>query len=144
MHIKRLLITGAGGSLGSVLRRHFAGKYEALRLSARSSLGEVGPGEEHVQADLADAAAVDRLFEGVDACVCREGGSQLIAHGDIDDHVERPTVIEIYKQFRRFEHQVSDIFLSLHFGQLGGGSQGVIVVRECTVNGHIHCSFCQG
>lgn len=75
MHIKRLLITGAGGSLGSVLRRHFAGRYEALRLSARSSLGEVGPGEEHVQADLADAAAVDRLFEGVDACVHMGGHS---------------------------------------------------------------------
>lgn len=69
MRIERLLITGAAGALGSVLRRHFAGHYPALRLSDRQDMGEAGPGEELVVCDLADAPAVDRMLEGVDACV---------------------------------------------------------------------------
>lgn len=69
MQIERLLITGAAGALGTELRRHVAGRYRHLRLSDRAPLGEAGSGEELVQAELADAAAVDRLFEGVDACV---------------------------------------------------------------------------
>lgn len=69
MHIDRLLITGAAGALGSVLRGHLAGRYPHLRLSDRQPLGEAGPGEELAVCDLADAPAVDRLLEGVDACV---------------------------------------------------------------------------
>ena len=69
MQIDRLLITGAAGTLGSVLRRHVAGRYPHLRLSDRQALGDAGPGEELVVCDLADAAAVDRLLQGVDACV---------------------------------------------------------------------------
>lgn len=67
--IERLLITGAAGRLGSQLRRHFAGRFEALRLSDRVDMGAAGPGEELSVCDLGDAAAVERLFEGVDACV---------------------------------------------------------------------------
>ena len=69
MRIDRLLITGAAGALGAVLRHHLAGRYPHLRLSDRQPLGEAGAGEELVVCDLADAAAVDRLLEGVDACV---------------------------------------------------------------------------
>jgi uronate dehydrogenase len=69
VRIDRLLITGAAGALGSVLRRHFAGRYPSLRLSDRVSLGEAGPGEELVVCELGDAAGVERLLEGVDACV---------------------------------------------------------------------------
>jgi uronate dehydrogenase len=70
MPIERLLITGAAGALGSVLRRHTAGRHPALRLSDIKPLeGPPGQGEEHVVCDLADAAAVDRLLEGVDAVV---------------------------------------------------------------------------
>lgn len=69
MQIDRLLITGAAGALGTQLRRHYAGKYPQLRLSDRDPMGEPGPGEELIQCELADAPAVERLFEGVDACV---------------------------------------------------------------------------
>jgi uronate dehydrogenase len=69
MQIDRLLITGAAGALGRVLRDHVRGRYQAVRLSDRQPMGDAGPGEEIVQCELGDAAAVDRLFEGVDACV---------------------------------------------------------------------------
>jgi uronate dehydrogenase len=69
MRIKRVLVTGAAGALGTRLRQHLAGRYKALRLSDRAPLGTAGPGEELAQVELADAAAVEALFEGVDACV---------------------------------------------------------------------------
>jgi uronate dehydrogenase len=69
IRIHRLLITGAAGLLGSTLRRHYAGRFTALRLSDRAPLGEAAAGEELMPAELGDAAAVERLFEGVDACV---------------------------------------------------------------------------
>ena len=69
IQINRLLITGAAGALGSVLRRHYAGRFPRLRLSDRATLGAATAGEELVVCELGDTAAVDRLFEGVDACV---------------------------------------------------------------------------
>jgi uronate dehydrogenase len=75
MRIERLLITGAAGLLGREVRRHVQGRYKALRLSDRDAPGPAAPGEELVVADLGDAAAVLRMFEGVDACVHLGGQS---------------------------------------------------------------------
>jgi len=69
MTLNRILITGAAGQLGRVLREALAGRYQLLRLSDVAPLGTPGPGEEIVTCDLADAAAVFALCEGVDAIV---------------------------------------------------------------------------
>lgn len=66
--MNRLLITGAAGGLGRILRDRLAG-YAPLRLSDIAELGETRPGEELMPCDLADAAAVDRLVEGCDGIV---------------------------------------------------------------------------
>ncbi|MDQ2693906.1 MAG: NAD-dependent epimerase/dehydratase family protein, partial [Pseudomonadota bacterium] len=71
----RVLITGAAGGLGKMLRQSLAGHYPILRLSSRSSLEPAAPHEEIHYCDLADAAAVDRLLEGVDAVVHMGGQS---------------------------------------------------------------------
>jgi uronate dehydrogenase len=76
MSIHRLLITGAAGGLGKVLRESLVGEADILRLSSRSSLGTAAPHEELVPCDLADAAAVDALLEGVDAVVHLGGQSK--------------------------------------------------------------------
>lgn len=65
----RLLLTGAAGKLGRELRPRLKAYCDTLRLSDRSALGEAGPGEEAVLADLADADAVSAVVEGVDAIV---------------------------------------------------------------------------
>ncbi len=75
MRIERLLITGAAGALGREYRRHVQGRYKALRLSDRDDLGSAAAGEELMVGDLGDAAAVERMFEGVDACVHLGGQS---------------------------------------------------------------------
>lgn len=67
--MKRLLITGAAGALGRILRDRLAGYAPTLRLSDIAPLGEARPGEELVPCDLADAAAVDALVEGCDGIV---------------------------------------------------------------------------
>ncbi len=67
--MNRLLITGAAGGLGRMLREKLAGYAAVLRLSDIAELGEAGAGEEVVPCDLADAAAVDRLVEGCDGIV---------------------------------------------------------------------------
>ena len=69
MPTKRLLITGAAGSLGSVLRDRLKGRHAPRRLSDIADLGEAGEGEELVQCDLADAEAVHRLCRDVDAII---------------------------------------------------------------------------
>ncbi len=66
---RRLLLTGAAGGLGKVLRHRLVPYAGALRVSDRVDLGAANPGEEVVLCDLADKAAVHRLVEGVDGVV---------------------------------------------------------------------------
>lgn len=63
----RLLLTGAAGGLGKVLRTRLKPFARTLRVSDREPLGEAREGEEIVQCDLADKDAVHRLVEGADA-----------------------------------------------------------------------------
>lgn len=65
----RLLLTGAAGALGQLLRPRLQAHCAALRLSDIAPLGQAGPGEELMPAALEDAAAVHALLAGVDAVV---------------------------------------------------------------------------
>ena len=65
----RLLLTGAAGGLGRELRRRLPAHCERLRVSDIAPLGAAAAHEDVVQADLADADAVQALLEGVDAVV---------------------------------------------------------------------------
>ena len=65
--MKTILITGAGGIVGTHLRRELAGKY-LLRLSDIRRL-KTGPGETFVQGDVADLKDMLRATKGVDAFV---------------------------------------------------------------------------
>ena len=70
---RRLLLTGAAGGLGRVLRERLApaaGTDRLLRVSDIADLGAPrGPHEEVVRCDLADKQAVDALLDGCDAVV---------------------------------------------------------------------------
>lgn len=64
-----VLITGAAGRLGRVLRAGLASERRLLRLHDRVSLGEPGPHEEVVHGDLGDFDATLALTGGVDTVV---------------------------------------------------------------------------
>lgn len=66
---EKLLLTGAAGGLGQALRGRLKANCSVLRLSDRVDFGAAGAGEEVVLADLADAAAVDAMVQGVQAIV---------------------------------------------------------------------------
>jgi uronate dehydrogenase len=79
----RLLLTGAAGGLGRVLRPRLAACCDALRVSDIADLGKAGPKEELRQAALQDKAAVMALLQGVDAVIHLGGISTEHAFEDI-------------------------------------------------------------
>ncbi|MCY7387306.1 MAG: NAD(P)-dependent oxidoreductase [Burkholderiales bacterium] len=72
----RLLLTGAGGGLGKVLRERLLPYANVLRVSDRIDVGPANTAEEVVTCDLADKDAVDQLVRGSDA-VAHFGGISL-------------------------------------------------------------------
>jgi uronate dehydrogenase len=69
----RVLITGAGGGIGSSLRETLRGVYPVLRLSDRVPLAPARSTNESIeeidQTDIADMAQVERMVEGVDGII---------------------------------------------------------------------------
>ena len=66
---KKLLITGAAGNLGKVLREGLAPLAETIRLTDRIEMDAAGDHEETVVAELGDFDAVMKVVEGCDAVV---------------------------------------------------------------------------
>ena len=67
--MKRLLMTGAAGGIGAVLRTKLAPMAETLRISDIADLGEAAPHEEIVYCDLSKEDEVLSLVDGCDGIV---------------------------------------------------------------------------
>ena len=65
----RVLLTGAAGALGRVLRTSLKPLTRTLRVSDIAAMDAAGPDEEMVRCDLADEAGMRALLAGVDAVV---------------------------------------------------------------------------
>jgi uronate dehydrogenase len=83
LRFRRLLLTGAAGNLGRVLRPRLKTVCDVLRLSDVAALGGAAEDEELRTADLADKAATMALLEGVDAAVHLGGISTEHSFEDI-------------------------------------------------------------
>jgi uronate dehydrogenase len=79
--MKRILLTGAAGGVGGMIRPLMRADYR-LRLSDRRPIPELGPEEEEVPAELADLAAVRKAVAGVDGIV-HLGGFPLEADWEV-------------------------------------------------------------
>ncbi len=73
---QRLLLTGAAGGLGRVLRPRLREWTNVLRVSDRADCGPAAPGEEVMLVDLTDKKAVNALVKDVDV-VLHFGGISL-------------------------------------------------------------------
>ncbi|WP_430397965.1 NAD-dependent epimerase/dehydratase family protein [Ferrovibrio sp.] len=67
--MKRVLLTGAAGGIGSRLRPLLKPLYPELILSDIKAPADLEPDERFIAADLADAAAVEKACAGVDGIV---------------------------------------------------------------------------
>lgn len=67
--MQRVLLTGAGGGVGSRLRGLLKPLYPELILSDIRKPADLRPDETFITADLADMAAVEKICEGVDGIV---------------------------------------------------------------------------
>src|SRR4051812_25911295 len=67
--LDRLLLTGAAGALGRVLRQGLKPSARTLRLSDIAPMEAAVAHEEVIECDLADKAGVDALCKDVDAIV---------------------------------------------------------------------------
>lgn len=100
LKLNRLLLTGAAGGLGRVLRETLKPYAHTLRLSDIAEMAPVGAGEETVVCNLADKAAVHDLVAGCDAIVHLGGVSversfEEVLEGNIKG------VFHIYEAARR-------------------------------------------
>jgi uronate dehydrogenase len=69
MTIRKLLLTGAAGALGRVLRESLKPYAQQMRVSDKLGMDAARANEEVVECDLADKRAVDELVRGCDAIV---------------------------------------------------------------------------
>lgn len=74
--MNKILLTGAAGMIGRVVRQGLAGRYQLLRLNDIQPLGAAAPGEELVPGNLQDFAFVRELVRGVDTIVHLGGQSR--------------------------------------------------------------------
>ncbi|MCB1998872.1 MAG: NAD(P)-dependent oxidoreductase, partial [Rhodoferax sp.] len=83
LRFNRLLLTGAAGNLGRVLRPRLKAVCDNLRVSDLADMDPAGAGEEVLRVDLAEKAATMALLEGVDAVVHLGGISTEHSFEDI-------------------------------------------------------------
>ena len=99
--MNRVLITGAAGRIGKVLREGLSGRYNLLRLSDIAPLGEAGPGEEVVTADICDMAATEESVKGID-CVVHLAG---IPEEDTWEKIHPMNLVGAYNVFEAARRQ---------------------------------------
>ena len=91
----RVLITGAGGGIGSALRETLRGVYPVLRLSDRVELAAARDGEEIDRTEISDMAAVERMVAGCDGIIHLGGNSGEAAW----DVILQSNIVGLYNVF---------------------------------------------
>jgi uronate dehydrogenase len=124
MTLDRLLLTGAAGGLGRVLRETLKPFTRTLRLSDKAALAPATANEEVIECDLADKQAVDALVRGCDAIVHLGGVSVERPFEEILDANIRG-VFHIYEGARR--HGVKRVVFASSNHVIGFHEQGEMI-----------------
>ncbi len=101
MKMKRILITGAAGQLGTILRETLKPHAEELRLSDITEITDLGPNESFVPCDIADGEAVKSLVEGCDGVV-HLGGISVEKNFDLIEAANLRGVYNLYEAARLY------------------------------------------
>jgi uronate dehydrogenase len=73
--MKKILVTGAAGGIGTRMRRLLPAIYPSIRWSDIRKPNDLKPNEEFVQADLSDYSAVEKITAGIEGVVHLGGHS---------------------------------------------------------------------
>ncbi|AOB29777.1 NAD-dependent dehydratase [Bordetella sp. H567] len=128
--ISTLLLTGAAGGLGKVLRERLKPYAGTLRLSDIADLGAAQDGEEIVLGDLADADAVDRMVRGTDAIV-HMGGVSIERPFDEILPANIQGVYNLYEAARR--HGIKRVVFASSNHVIGFYRQGQVIDADVPV-----------
>ena len=126
--LDRLLLTGAAGALGKVLRESLKPCARVMRLSDVAPMATAGAGEEVVACDLADKRAVDTLVKDCDAIVHLGGVSTEHAFEEILE-ANIKGVFHIYEGARR--HGVKRVVFASSNHVIGFHKQGEMIDADC-------------
>lgn len=122
--MSRILLTGAGGVVGSELRKSLNGFKQILRVSDIADLGDAADGEELVQCDLGDKAAVMKLVEGCDSIV--HLGGQSLEHSF--DRILNANIIGVYNIYEAARiHGVKRILFASSNHVIGFHDRGTLL-----------------
>ena len=126
--VGRLLLTGAAGGLGRVLRESLKPFARVIRVSDVATMPAAGPNEEVEPCDLADKVAVDRLVRGCDAIVHLGGVSTERPFEEILE-ANIKGVFNIYEGARR--HGVKRVVFASSNHVIGFHKQGEMLDADC-------------
>jgi uronate dehydrogenase len=99
--VHRVLITGAAGRIGTILREGLRSRFDALRLLDTATLGSAQPTEELFTADVRDLSAVVEAMEGVDAVAHLAG----IPHEDSFERMLKTNMVGTYHMLEAARRQ---------------------------------------
>lgn len=125
---KKLLLTGAAGGLGKVLRQSLAVHTEILRLSDISSMDAATTNEEIIVCDLGDKAQTMALSNGVDAIVHLGGVATEHSFEKILDANIRG-IFHLYEGAR--VHGVRRVVFASSNHAIGFHKQGDVLDSDC-------------
>jgi len=109
--LKKLLITGASGGLGSICRQRLPHLAESIRLSARKELGNLAPHEEIVYCDLSDRHGVKAMVDGCDGIV-HMGGQSIEAPWETIRAANIDGMFNLYEAARKSSVKPRIVFAS--------------------------------
>jgi uronate dehydrogenase len=126
--VGRLLLTGAAGGLGQVLRESLKPFARVIRVSDVAAMPPAGPDEEVEPCDLADKAAVDQLVRGCVAVIHLGGVSTERPFEEILE-ANIKGVFHIYEGARR--HGVKRVIFASSNHVIGFHKQGEMLDADC-------------
>jgi uronate dehydrogenase len=125
---KKILLTGAAGALGKVLRASLAAQTDVLRLSDIAAMGAAAPNEEIINCDLGNKAETMALLDGVDAVVHLGGVATEHSFERILDANIRG-IFHIYEGARI--HGVKRVVFASSNHAIGFHKQGDVIDADC-------------
>src|SRR3569623_856409 len=128
MTIDRLLLTGAAGALGRVLREGLKPHAKTIRLSDKAAMEPARANEEVVACDRADKKAVDELVKGCDAIVHLGGVSVERPFEEVLDANIRG-IFHVYEGARR--HGCRRVVFASSNHAIGFHKQGETIDADC-------------